>query len=187
MAFLFCLFCLACDKCQRNKATTHPVKANLFPITDIKGPFDKIGMDCMGPLTQTSRRNRFILVFVDYFTKYTEAIALKDITANNIASAFIHLIVCRHGSPRTIISDQGTNFLSTIMRETTNLCGTKHIFSAAYHPDTNGEVERMNNTLATRLRMYVNEGHHDWDTYLPYATKADKTQEKNSKEETPFY
>src|SRR3569832_733061 len=180
MSHLITTYCKFCDKCQRINATTHPVKAILFPMTDIRGPFDKIGIDCMGPLTLTQNRNRFILVFVDYFTKYTEAIALKDITAQTVADSFVNTIVCHHSSPRMMISDQGINFLSNLMREVTVLYGTKHIFSSAYHPDKNGEVERMNNTLATRLRMYVDEGHFDWDRFLPYAVFSVNTHVNES-------
>src|SRR3569832_2706952 len=106
MSHLIKTYCKFCDKCQRNDTTTHPVKANLFPMTDIRGPFDKICIDCMVPLTLTQNRNSFILVFVDYFTKYTEAITLKYITAQTVADSFVNTIVCHHGSPRMMISEQ---------------------------------------------------------------------------------
>src|SRR3569832_370041 len=67
------------------------------------------------------------------------------------------------------------------------LCGTKHIFSSAYHPDTNSEVEKMNNTLTTHLRMYVDEGHFDWDRFLPYAVFSVNTHVNESIGISPFY
>ena|SRR3569832_940637 len=73
------------------------------------------------------------------------------------------------------------------MREVTVLCGAKHVFSLAYHPNMNSDVERMNNTLETRLRMYVDEGHFDWDRFLPYATFSVNTHVNESIGISPFY
>src|SRR3569832_2502908 len=141
----------------------------------------------MEPLTCSDTGNRFIVVFIDYYTKYTEAFAVPDIKATTIADLFIRQIICHHGSPKTLLSDRGTNFTSEIMTATAALVGTTSSFSSAYHPQTNRQVERMNQTLTTRIRIYIDSGHSDWDHHLPFVLFAVNTQQNSSTGYSPFF
>jgi len=178
-------YCKTCANCQKNKSTNQQVRAKLVPI-EVTGPFDRVGVDAMGPFTVSESGNRFVLVFVDYFSRYVEACATPDITATTVAEKFMELIICRHGAPRLLQSDRGTDFLAKIFKEVTKLCGTNQIHSSPYHPQSNGVVEKVNHTLATRIRLYVGEGHDDWDQYLKYATFATNTHANESTGYTPF-
>jgi hypothetical protein len=96
-------------------------------------------------------------------------------------------IILKHGAPREIITDRGRNFISQIIKEINELCGIRHLFTTAYHPQTNGLTERFNKTLANMLSMYVNEEQNNWDIILPYVTFAYNTARQESTGFSPFY
>lgn len=179
------LFCKNCENCQKNKHMTHKNIAKLQAI-QVRGPFDRVGVDCMGPLTLSDSGNKYIVVFIDYFTKYIEAFATSDITAQTIAKLFVQKIVCRHGAPTILQSDRGTDFTSKLMHEISKLMDTQQLHTTAYHPMCNGEVERANQTLIVRIRMYVDKGHADWDIHLPFAVFSTNINENESTRYSPF-
>ena len=94
-------------------------RANLIPVPPITEPFQRIAIDIVGPLNRTKRGNRYILTVIDYGTKFPEAIPLKYIDSENVAEALVG-IFARVGVPKEIISDQGTNFTSSVMKEFVN-------------------------------------------------------------------
>jgi len=178
-------YCRLCQLCQKNKPMRRKIVADLKPI-QVTGPFDRVAVDCMGPMKITQNGNRFIVVFVDYFTKYVEAFSTPDIKASTIAELFVTKIVCRHGAPSILQSDRGTDFTSQLMSEITKLFATRQLFTTPYHPMANGEVERSNQTLITRIRMYVNQYHTDWDDHLPYAVFATNIHQNETTKFSPF-
>jgi len=178
-------YCTTCKICQLNKPARHKLRADLKPI-QVSGPFERLGVDCMGPLTITDRGNRFIVVFIDHFTKFIEAFATPNITALTIATLFVTQIVCRHGAPMILQSDRGTDFTSNLMAEITQLFATRKLHTTAYHPMGNGEVERANQTLATRIRMFIDSSHTDWDDHLPFAVFATNIHFNSSTGVSPF-
>src|SRR3569832_654369 len=97
-------------------------------------------MDWVEP---TVNGNRYILIFVAYFTKYTEAFALFHITAEIVAKRFLTGIICRYGAPKILHSDRGTSFTASLMQEITRLCKTKQVFITPYHPMANGLVQTV--------------------------------------------
>ncbi|KAL7880119.1 hypothetical protein SRHO_G00023730 [Serrasalmus rhombeus] len=121
----------------------------------------------VGPLPRTKNGNRFILVIVDYATRYPEAFALKKVKTHQIVNALIQLI-SRVGVPREILTDQGTNFTSKQIKQVYNLLGIRAIHTTAWHPQTDGLTERFNKTLKQTLRKLTNSNGTDWDTWLPY-------------------
>jgi len=179
-------YCKTCNDCQINKPSRKKIRAPLKPIP-VAEPFERVGVDCMGPMTLTENGNRFVVVFIDHFTKYVEAFATADITALTKARLFLQKFVCRHGAPLILQSDLGTDFMSQLMKEITTICSTHQMHTTAYHPMANGEVERSNQTLATRLRIYVNAYHTNWDMYLPFAVFATNIHVNESTGFSPFY
>lgn len=162
------LYCKTCEKCQRNKHSSHRIKAELMPI-HVSGPFERIGVDCMGPLPMTEHGNQFVVVFIDYFTRYVEAYATQNIQTSTIANIFTTKIICRHGCPSILHSDRGSDLTSHLMKKVNTLLNCEQKFTMPYHPVANGEVERCNQNLATRIRMYVDQGNLDWDMHLLFA------------------
>ncbi|TKS64962.1 Retrovirus-related Pol polyprotein from transposon 412 [Collichthys lucidus] len=121
------------------------------PITANRGP---IGMDLIGPFHRSARGYRFVLVLVDYATRYPEALPLRTISAKSVAQALFQ-VISRVGIPKEILTDQGTQFMSRTLRELYGLLGIKSIRTSIYHPQTDGLVERLNKTLKSMILREV--------------------------------
>ena len=150
-------------------------------------PFQTICMDILGPMTQTDSSNKYILIFMDQFTRWPEAICLPSIEAPRIAQAFYDLIITRHGAPRAILSDRGANFMSALMTEVYQIMNVKKLNTASYRPSTNGQVERFNSTLVQALTMFISSSQHNWDKFVPSILFAYRTSISATTGETPFF
>ena len=120
-------FVCSCPQCQNRKNPVKITRAPLIPVPIVDEPFNRIAIDVVGPLLQSESGNQFIVVCSDYLTRWPEAFAVPDTTAPTIARLFVENIVCRHGAPRVLLSDQGTNFLSKLVSEICQIVGTKQI------------------------------------------------------------
>ena len=109
-------------------------------------PFDRIAMDVIGPLPTSSRGHKYALVVCDYATRYPEVFPLRRFTAPIIAEKLMDLF-SRHGIPRDILTDQGTNFTSELLQELYRMIGISSLKTSPFHPQTDGLVERFNQTL----------------------------------------
>ncbi len=156
--------CAACRECQLVNPPASP-KAPLRPLPLMQVPFERIGMDLIGPLERSARGHRFALVLVDYATRYPEAVVLRNISAKSVAEALFSMI-SRVGIPKEILTDQGTAFMSRTIRKLYELLGIKSIRTSVYHPQTDGLVERFNRTLKTMIRKFVHEDAKNWDKWL---------------------
>ena len=114
-------------------------KPPLHPIP-VGGPFQRVAVDVL-QLPPTVNGNRYVVVFMDYLTKWPEAYATSDQTAETIVRLFVEQIVCRHGIPQELLLDWGQNFLSTLMQEVCQLLQVKKLNTSGYHPQTDGLVE----------------------------------------------
>ncbi len=157
-------WCAACRECQLVNPPASP-KAPLRPLPLMQVPFERIGMDLIGPLERSAQGHRFALVLVDYATRYPESVALRNISAKSVAEALFSMI-SRVGIPKEILTDQGTAFMSRTIRELYELLGIKSIRTSVYHPQTDGLVERFNRTLKTMIRKFVHEDAKNWDKWL---------------------
>ena len=178
-------WCQSCPSCQVIKDQPACGKAPMNPIP-VTGPFDMVGMDIVGPLPMTKRKNRYLLVIMDYFTKWPEVFPLKKTDAEVIAKIFTEEIVCRHSCVNTVLTDQGTNFTSKLMKDVCRLVSSKKLQTTTYRPQTDGLVERFNKTLVQCLSAYVNEHKKDWDESIPYVLSAYHTSIHESTGFTPF-
>ncbi|KAL4085363.1 hypothetical protein QTP88_027222 [Uroleucon formosanum] len=106
-----------CESCQKGKVANKKVKQPMLITSTSSEPFEKIFLDIVGPLVTTLSGNTYILTLQDDLTKYSMGIALPNHQANTIAEAFVTNFVCTHGIPQTILTDQGTDFLSKIFTE----------------------------------------------------------------------
>ena len=179
-------WCLSCEHCAKKKSPKQRQTAPLLPIP-VEAPFEKVSCDISGPWPVTHNNNRYILVFVDMCTKWTEAFAIPNIEAKTVAEIFVNEIVSRHGAPRVLLSDRGSNFLSSLFREVCFLMNTEKIFTSGYRPQTNGLVERFNGTLAQSLSMYVSSNQKDWDEHLNSVLFAYRVPPSEVTGESPFY
>lgn len=173
----------SCDTCQRQGAPVQHEEMHPIPIGK---PFDRVGIDIIGPLTVTTSGNRYIVVATEYLTKWPEAKAIKDTKAITIAKFIYEEIICRHGCPEVLLSDQGTPFCNELVDSLCQLMQIKHRLSSAYHPQTNGLTERFNKTLCTTLAKYVSDYGDTWDTFLNASLFAYRTVQNSTTKYTPF-
>ena len=179
-------WCHSCIDCAMKKTPRNKSKAPLLPIP-IEGAFDRLAVDILGPFPVSDNGNRYIAGFSDYYTRWPEAFALPSTEAPRIAQLLVDEILSRHGAPRTLLSDRGPNFLSYIVKEVCKLMNTRKANTTAYHPQTDGLVERFNGTLAEGLSMYVSGNQKDWDRHLPLVLFAYRVSPHASTRESPFY
>lgn len=177
-------FCRTCPKCQlTNIRKTRPYPLQPLPI--IETPFSRIAMDLVGPLERSQNGYKYILVICDYATRYPEAFPLRNISVNPIAHALLQLF-SRVGIPEEILTDQGTAFLSKTLKQVYSLLGIKGLRTTAYHPQTDGLVERFNQTLKSMLKKFVAANGKDWDRWLPYLLFAYREVPQASTGFSPF-
>ena len=177
-------YCKACPECQKT-TVRRPPRAPLIPLPIIEEPFSRIAMDIVGPLPRSRSGKRYILVICDYATRYPEAVALKSIDAECIAEELIQLF-SRTGVPQEILTDQGSNFTSRLLAELYRLLHIKPIKTTPYHPQTDGLVERFNQTLKAMLRKSATEEGKDWDKLIPYLLFAYREVPQASTGFSPF-
>ncbi|CAH8658130.1 unnamed protein product [Dicrocoelium dendriticum] len=165
-------FCNECDICTSVKSPATVPRAPLMPMVTT-APGQRIGVDLMGPLPITANGNRHILVLVDYFTKWCEAVPIKQPDAATVASAFVNEWVARYGAPLSLHSDQGAAFESQLMREVCRLLSIRKTRTTPYHPQGNGLVERTNRTIKGILQTFIERQQTNrWDELLPQCMMA---------------
>jgi hypothetical protein len=148
-------------------------------------PFEKWALDFVGPISPMSRKKNYILVCIDYVTKWVEEKSLFRDTDNSIVEFIYEDIFICFGVLREIVTDQGTQFISKLMRELIDKYGIKHRKSSPYHPQDNGQVESTNKVMESILTNTVQLHHRDWADRLPEALWAYWTTCKNNTRHTP--
>ncbi|XP_015161353.1 uncharacterized protein K02A2.6-like [Solanum tuberosum] len=149
-------------------------------------PFVAWGMDVIGLIEpKASNGHRFILVAIDYFTKWVEAVTFKSVTKKAVVD-FVHSnIICRFGIPKIIITDNATNLNSHLMKEVCEQFKIVHRHSTPYRPKANGAVEAANKNIKKILRRMV-QGSRQWHEKLPFAQLGYRTTIRTSVGATPY-
>lgn len=168
----------SCDVCQRSKAKRHSPYGEMQPLPKPERMFESITMDfitglppSMDPVTGTVYD--MILVIVDRYSKVAQYIPCrKDDDADNLAKIFTARWFKDGGLPRSIVTDRGSVFTSQFWAALCYHLDIKRRLSTAYHPQTDGQTERQNQTLETYLRTYINHHQDDWVHLLPLAEFA---------------
>ncbi|GKA84818.1 reverse transcriptase domain-containing protein [Tanacetum coccineum] len=176
-------FVTRCDICQRQGKITQrdEMPQNSIQVCEI---FDIWGIDFMGPFP-SSRGNKYILVAVDYLSKWVEAKALPTNDAR-VVCKFLKSLFARFGAPRAIISDRGTHFCNDQFAKVMLKYGVTHRLSTAYHPQTSGQVEVSNRGLKRILERTIGENRASWSDKLDDALWAFRTAYKTPIGCTPY-
>ncbi|KAF0160877.1 MAG: hypothetical protein FD157_4172 [Rhodocyclaceae bacterium] len=176
---------VTCAICQRIKSDGVNSTAPMTPIPS-KRPFERVHIDLVGPLAN-SKGYRYILVMVDAFTKWVEAIPLRDKSAETVAWAVLTTWVTRYGWMDRIHSDQGTEFENQVMHGLCDWAGTIKTRTTPYHPQGNGAVERVNRTIREAVTAICEEFGTKWTDALPFALWSMRSAVSRTTGSTPYY
>jgi hypothetical protein len=145
-------------------------------------------MDLITQLPETLRGHSAIIVFVDRLTKMVHlAPATTSVSSQEFAQIFLKEVYAKHGMPKSIVSDRDPRFTSDFFREFCRCLEIEQNLSTAFHPQTDGQTERMNHYVETILRAYVNPAQEDWDVRLPLVEFAINNAYQSSVKSTPFF
>jgi transposase InsO family protein len=180
-------FIKTCPTCQRRNVT--PVATGFLQNPEIPTQrWRHVAMDIVGPTYRpTDKGNRYILVCVDYLTRWPEAYPMPDQSAATVAKIWINEIISRHGVPERVLTDCGKNFTSELLRQVNEHLGMDHHRTTPYHPQTNGLVERFNRTLKDMIAKLTEERDDDWDELLPWSLACYRSTPSVVTGDTPFF
>ena len=154
-----------CQKCQQSKVSNQKTSGSLIPLPTPFSPWKDVTMDFTEMLESFSYN--YILVVVDRFSKEVVfVLCTKEETAYSTTELFRDHVWCQHGLPSTIVSDCGLVFASNFLGELYKLLGIKRKMSTAFHPKTDGQMERLNREINQYLRTYVNDRQNDWAKWI---------------------
>ena len=159
------IFCQSCQQCATRKMPSPRRRAPLHSVPS-GYPMHKVAMDILGPLPKSKSGNKYILVISDYFSKWTEAYPLPNQEALTVAQKLVDQWICRFSVPEQLHSDQGRQFESELIAEVCRLLKINKSRTTAYHPQSDGQVERFNRTLLNMLATVVKDHPHRWEESL---------------------
>ena len=174
-----------CKVCQEHAKISRLPSELLTSVTS-PWPFQQWGLDILGPLPIGKGQCKFIIVAVDYFTKWAEAEPLATITEQKIRSFVWCSIICRFGIPRALVSDNVKQFDNPKFRDFCAELGIKNYYSSPAHPQSNEQVEVTIRTLKAALKTKLEDLKGKWAEYLPEVLWAYRTTCKSVTQETPF-
>jgi len=158
-------WCRDCQSCCRGKVTQQEhTTVEPIPIPDKK--FSHVHLDLVGPLPPSKRGHTYLLTIIDRTTRWPEVCPLSSITAQECADAFVDSWVSRFGVPAVLTTDRGTQFTGATWKSLCSSLGIKHVTTTAFHPQSNGMVERFHRQLKESLRARC--GGKDWLEHLPW-------------------
>ncbi|EOX99370.1 RNA-directed DNA polymerase [Theobroma cacao] len=178
-------FARKCHKCQIYADRIH-TPANSLHVLASPWPFSMWGMDVIGLISpKASNGHRFILVAIDYFTKWVKAASYANVTQKVVCKFIQKEIICRYGLPERIITDNASNLNGSMMKEVCAKFKIKHHNSTPYRPKMNGAMEAANKNIK-RIIEKMTDIYKDWHEKLPFALHAYRTTARTSTGATPF-
>ena len=184
LPYLRMLIISTCDKCQRMGGISRKDEPPMHPILEVE-LFDLWGMDFMGPFSP-SYNNLYILLEVDYVSKLVEAIPAHTNNAKVVALFLCSRIFSQFGTPRALITDNGTHFCNKMIDKVLQKYGVRHRTSLAYHPYSNGQAEVSNREIKSIMKKTVNSSKKDWSKKIEDALWAYRTTFKTPLGISPF-
>jgi len=178
------IFLRSCVPCARYHRGAIPRNASLQPSL-VGEVWERVSIDITGPHPKSSRSNCYILTLVDHFSKWAEAIPLRNHTAPVVARALMVHVFSRFGAPRQLLSDRGSEFESEMFSELMNWMEIDKLRTTVFKPSTNAVVERFHRTLNSMLAKSISESQRDWDERLPLVLAAYRATSHSSTGFTP--
>ena len=175
-----------CHACQIHGDFIHQAPRHLHPTTS-SWPFEIWEMDVIVPISPpSSKGHRFILVITDYFSKWEEAIPLREVKMSDVIKFVKHHVVYRFSVPRWIIHDNGPQFVSQEVQRFCNKFRIQNVSSTVYYPSANGLAEAFNKTIGKLLKKFISKSQRDWDNKLGECLWAYRMTVRTPTKATPF-
>lgn len=178
-------YCKTCELCSARKGLHSKKMGFLQPLSIPGEPFERCHVDCLGPFNKDEFGNIHIIALVCGLTKFVILKAIPDATAETVTQ-FILDVCLQFSCPKLIVTDRGTQFTSNTFEAALKMLNAKHNLTTSYHPQSNGQVERINAVIAQTLSMYAMDTHQDWSLYVPFCQHLINTSFQESVQSTPF-
>ena len=180
----YCRQCLACQskKVPRKKNVTFKMSMETASY-----PLERMCVDTLGPFSDDTKGFKFCIIFLDYFTRWAICVPVREQSAETTARVFMEQVVYKYGAPAYLLSDRGSNYMSALMKEVKMLTKTRSLATTAYHPQTNGLVERFNHTIVQILSLIHDHKKEDWSDHVHQACYAYNISKQSTTTESPFF
>ena len=174
-----------CTLCHREKANvqSYPLQMTKIP----QWSFDKITIDLVTECETSTSGNKHILTIINHLTGWLEDFGIPDKSADTIVSTFINHYLPAHMCPRYILSDNGPEFKNHLLDQVLQQLSIDHIFSAPYHPQSNGKLEVFHKYLKPKLKKHCEKDPSNWDKYLTQVLASYRVTPNLATAETPFF
>ena len=177
----------SCIPCLQNNHLRQKPPGALKPIEPPEGVWQLLTIDFHGPISPATKNgNKYIISLTDALSKFVITKATRDFTATTAARFIIDEVILKYGTPKCILTDNGTHFTASMMSELFKKIGVTHLYSTPYHPMTNGQIERYNATMDSKIAALSNEKRTDWDEQLPFVTFNYNTNIHTTTGQVPF-
>jgi len=173
--------------CAQHNPRRQKTPGKLRPIKPPEGVWQLVAMDFHGPINPTSQRgNKYIITLTDILSKFMIAKAVRDNSAQTVVRFFKEDVISKFGTPRCILTDNGTHFTSAVTNELIKQIGATHLYSTPYHPESNGQIERFNSTMDAKIATLSNAHKTNWDDQLAFVIFNYNTSIHSSTKQVPF-
>ena len=161
----------ACEQCQKyHRGKVH--KQGEMKTMNMGAPWERMGIDIVGPFPRSARGNKYMLTVIDHFTKWAEAFPIANHEATTVSRIMVEQVFARFGVPLQILSDRGSEFESNLFGELCRVMGTDKIRTTAYKPSTNGAIERLHRSLNAMIGKCVDLQQKYWCEQVPIVMAA---------------
>ena len=161
----------SCQDCATKENPPRKARAPQVSIP-VDASWTRVGVDVTRPYPRTSNGSKYIIVFIDHFSKWVECACVPETTAPTVARVFMELIISCFGAPAILQSERGSNFLSELVSEVNRLFNVKHLKNTSYNPRCNGQCEKQNHSLIRSLAKYTSSKQDQWHLYVPMICMA---------------
>lgn len=175
-----------CDTCQRVKLVRVRPQAEAVITDTPERPNDKIALDLVGPIPESSDGYKYIMSVQDQLTKYITLIPLKTMDAQATVNALVRHFIYIHGAPKIILTDGGRNFISQTFKHLEKLFKINHMTTTAFHPQSNGSLERAHGPIKEQIKALIRDDREDWNKKLKFVSMAYNTAKHEGTSLTPF-
>ena len=174
-----------CETCQRKKLAKERRPMQDMPMPS--SPMEIVGIDTCGPFPVSATGNKYVCTIVDHFSGWPEAYAIPDKSANTIAQLLLNDFIPRHGCPRLVISDQGTEYCNALLNQVHKELGISRIRTSSYHPQSNGKTERFHRVMNEMIQKQISEEQTKWDEILQPCLGAYRMSKNESTKYSPYF